>query len=242
MPGLDGLRAIAVLARHRLPPRRWLGRGRPARRRRLLHAQRLPDHRPAARPLVDARRDPAEGVLARPRAPPAAGAVPDADRGHSLGDGVRPVTSPPTSGRRASAAVALLQQLVAIFHDVSYFARFAPPCRWTTSGRSRSRSSSTSSGRSCCWRVWLVPECASRRSRPRLAPWCWPRRRLGWPMAVLYHPGSTPRASTTAPTRARSGCCSGGTGDGLAEPVAAPRTAPPVGVDVLDGRARRSAR
>ena len=55
-------------------------------------------------------------------------------------------------------------------------------------------------------------------------------------MAVLYHPGSTPRASTTAPTRARFELLARrGAGDGLAEPPADARRSRPGRARLIDG-------
>ena len=165
MPGLDGLRAIAVLGRDRLSPGLQLGpRGAP-RRRGLLHPERLPDHRPSVGPVGRAGRMrlgnfwlrrarrllPALFVmlvvvmawvtLARPRA-----------LAELRGSGLR-------GGR-------VLQQLVA---DLPTRLLLRPLRRrrplWATCGRWRSRSSSTSCGPGCC-----SSACASSRSalpRPR---------------------------------------------------------------------------
>ncbi len=111
MPGLDGLRAIAVIGVMLLPPQIRLGRRWAARRRCVLHPQRLPDHGHPAQPGEQGR-DQAEVVLAGPRPPPAAGALPDADRGDGVGDGDRPAPARRLPHRRAQRR-RLLQQLVA---------------------------------------------------------------------------------------------------------------------------------
>ena len=97
--------------RHRLPPERRACGRRDAGRRRLLHAVRLPDHRPAARLVAAARRPPPGPLLAAPRAAPASGPVPDARRRQPLGGALRLVAAL----GRAPAGVgggAVRQQLV----------------------------------------------------------------------------------------------------------------------------------
>ena len=63
MPGIDALRAIAVLAVFALPRGRRLDAGRLPRRRRLLRDQRLPDHLAAARRVPARRPHPARPLL-----------------------------------------------------------------------------------------------------------------------------------------------------------------------------------
>ena len=75
---------------HLFPPRLRLGSRRPARGRHLLHPLRLPDHRHPARPVQPPRDDPPRPLLARPRPPPPAGALPDAADRARLGDDLRP--------------------------------------------------------------------------------------------------------------------------------------------------------
>src|SRR5436190_7057153 len=88
-----------------------MGAGRPAGRRRVLHAERLPDHRPAARAVGD-RADAAGELLDPARAATAAGPVRDARRGGCLDHDRRPIAARLTA-RRGDLIGALRQQLVA---------------------------------------------------------------------------------------------------------------------------------
>ena len=101
MPGLDGLRALAVLAVIAYHLEFGWAAGRAAGRGHLLHAQRLPDHRHAARSGRSRGRTPRR-LLARARATPAAGAVPDAGGRRHVGHRRRAGAAPAVqgSGRR----------------------------------------------------------------------------------------------------------------------------------------------
>ena len=112
MPGLDGLRAIAVLAVIAFHLGFDWAPGGHARRRRLLHPQRLPDHRHPAGAAERPRQDQARPLLAGPRPAPAAGPVPDAGDRRRLGDDLRPSPAGPVpQGRRLGDL--LRQQLAA---------------------------------------------------------------------------------------------------------------------------------
>ena len=165
---------------------------------------------PAGTPRPDAARQ----LLARPRPPPAAGAVRDAHRRHRLGDDLRPRPARPVPRRGRRPRRLLRQQLVA---DLRQTSPTSPASRRrrrsTTSGRSRSRSSSTSSGRSCCCSgVKLVHERPLPSGvRPRLAllTWRW-RARLGDPDGGPLPPEPRPLAGLLRHRHARRlRCCSG---------------------------------
>ncbi len=111
MPGLDGLRAIAVLAVIAFHEQFGWAPGRTAGGGRVLYPQRLPDHRPAARALVGPGHAGPERLLAAAGAAAAARAVRDAGRGHRLGHAGRPrAAAEPARGRGRGRD--LLQQLV----------------------------------------------------------------------------------------------------------------------------------
>ncbi len=112
LPGLDGLRAHRRTRRPRLSHRAELGAGRITGCRRLLHAERLPHHRPAARPAGQDRLAAARRLLAAPGPAAAARAVRDADRGGRLGGAVRPRPAR-RAARDGGLGRALREQLVA---------------------------------------------------------------------------------------------------------------------------------
>ena len=173
--------------RHRLPPQRCARGRRDAGRRRLLHAVRLSDHRPAARLLAAARRPPPGALLASSRAPSAPGPVPDARRRQLVGSALRLVAA----FGRAPAGVgggAYVSNWSTIEQNGSYFARFAPPLPldhlWSLAIEEQ------------FYIVWpflllaLIWFVRSRR-KSRSSPWCSPARRP-WRWASSYQRGYDP--------------------------------------------------
>ena len=96
---------------HRVPRAVRMGTWRIAGRRRLLHAQRLPDHQHPGQPVVSDRKGQAWRLLAAPRAAAAPSAVRHARSGDRVGDPCGPGQAgwPARSGRRVGR---VLQQLV----------------------------------------------------------------------------------------------------------------------------------
>ncbi|MFR1640555.1 MAG: acyltransferase family protein [Eggerthellaceae bacterium] len=90
-----------------------------------------------------------------------------------------------------------------IFQDASYFDALGAPRRSPTSGRSPSKSSSTSSGRSCCWSPTNGREAHHLRNATLIVALL-----SALEMALLYNPLDDPSRCTTAPTPARSRCLS----------------------------------
>ena len=201
LPGLDGLRALAVLAVAGLPPRAELGAGRITRRRRLLHAERLPHHRPPARPVTPGPARCSSRLLAPPRPAAAARAVRDAHRGGRLGRAAAPAAAAPRCAGRSAAAAAYVSNwwLIAPAHLVLRPVRAAVAAR-----------PPVVAGRGGAVLPGLAVAAAARpgavgragpapRDRDRAedatgwppSPWCWPRASAA-AMTLLYHPGYDP--------------------------------------------------
>ena len=136
-------------------------------------------------------------VLAGARPAPAAGAVRDADRRRRLGDDDRPAPAEQLPRRQSSPRPLYFNNWWLIFHNVSYFARFAPPGPlnhlWSLSIEEQ------------FYIVWPFLLLLGAQARPRGAAAhagrpAAARRRRPWSlalvsailMAVLYHPSLDP--------------------------------------------------
>ena len=211
-----------------------MGSGRAARRRCLLHPQRLPDHRPAPR-AVGPRRHPAGPLLAGPRPAAAARPLPDARGGDGLGHRHRPPPAAELQGSRGRRSF-VREQLVA---DLP--ARLLLRALWITLAP---QPPLVPGGRGAVLHHLAIPLTARHPLHPRgppplrFAPQAGrrdsaPRRRLGYRDGAALSPEPRPLAGLLrdrhpgqrAPGRSRPG-------DGLAQPAAdeasrGRRSAPP---------------
>ena len=126
MPGIDALRAIAVLAVFFYHVGRRLDAGRLPRRRRLLRDQRLPDHLAAAQRVPPRRPHQGRQVLAAAGAAPAAGGR-RLHRGDDDRRGDRRAGSDRRAARRRVASLLYFANWHFIFTHQSYFEQFQTP-------------------------------------------------------------------------------------------------------------------
>ena len=132
-----------------LPRRRRVAAGRLPRRRRLLRAQRLPDHVAAAGRARGDRAASTSGRFWMRRARRLLPAPRPRARGRaSLVAAISLPERARAAARRRARLARLRHQLALIFAEQSYFDAFGRPSLLRTCGRWRSRSSSTCCGRS----------------------------------------------------------------------------------------------
>ena len=183
-------------------PTTWarVGAGRAARRRGVLHAERLPDHRHPAQPVAPARPPRAPGLLDPPGAPPAARAVRRPGGRLRLGHDRLPEPGPGVRGGVVAAAL-YVEQLVVhrperlLLRPVRAAIAGQPP---VVAGRGGAVLPAVAVGRAdrggaCCRHRWRAAAPAHLRPRggarrhPRAPP-----AASFVALALLYHPGLDP--------------------------------------------------